>query len=141
MRDRGLDPLLDRALECELEIPRSEISLLERLQSGGISSCTVFKGKWKGVAVAMKVPRCEQGDRAHMVLEVELGLLSQLQHPRLVSLLGVQRPAHPRRRDRLGDGADRQRVSLPRAPLQLLLCCSFRQDQRWWAPSTRSRHN
>jgi serine/threonine protein kinase len=93
-RDRGLNPLLERALEGVSEIPRSEIYLLERLQSGGISSCTVYKGKWKGVAVAMKVPRCEQGERAYMVLEAELGVLSQLQHPRLVSLLGVCRDLH-----------------------------------------------
>lgn len=94
MRDRGLDPHLDRAFEGVSEIPRSEISLLERLQSGGISSSIVYKGKWKGVAVAMKVPRCEQGDRAYIALEAELGVLSQLQHPRLVSLLGVCRDLH-----------------------------------------------
>lgn len=95
MRDQGLDPQLDGALGGVPDIPRSEITLYERIQLSGISSLSVYKGKWKGGAVVMKIlPRSERGNRASIALEAELGVLAQLQHPRLVSLLGVCRDLH-----------------------------------------------
>lgn len=70
-----------------LEIQRDEITVSERLCIGIFS--VVYEGQWRCSNIALKVLRCVSGGAAFESLEAELDLLSQLRHPRILTLMGV----------------------------------------------------
>ena len=70
-----------------IEIPRREVTIMDRISAGGFS--TVFRGKWRTACVAVKVLRCELGEKAYDALEAEIAVLSRLHHPRVLTLMGV----------------------------------------------------
>jgi serine/threonine protein kinase len=70
-----------------LEIQRDEITVSERLCIG--SFAVVYEGQWRCSHIALKVLRCISGGSAFDSLEAELDLLSQLRHPRILTLMGV----------------------------------------------------
>jgi serine/threonine protein kinase len=72
-----------------LEIQRSELVIMDRLCSGGFS--TVYRGEWRYTGIAVKILRCKVGDKAYASLQTELAVLSQLRHPRILTLMGVCR--------------------------------------------------
>ena len=82
-------PVHNRPPSSLLEVERDELEMSDRICSGGFS--TVYKGEWRGTAIAVKVLRCEVGDKAYSSLETELSVLSTLRHPRILTLMGVCR--------------------------------------------------
>ena len=72
-----------------LEIQREELVIMERLSSGGFS--TVYRGEWRYTGIAIKVLRCKVDDKAYLSLQTELAVMSQLRHPRILTLMGVCR--------------------------------------------------
>ena len=72
-----------------LEIQRDELVIMERLSSGGFS--TVYRGEWRYTGIAVKVLRCKVDDKAYVSLQTELAVMSQLRHPRILTLMGVCR--------------------------------------------------
>ena len=72
-----------------LEIQREELVIMERLSAGGFS--TVYRGEWRYTGIAIKVLRCKVDDKAYLSLQTELAVMSQLRHPRILTLMGVCR--------------------------------------------------
>lgn len=70
-----------------LEIQRDEITIAERLCNGSFS--VVYEGQWRSSHIALKILRCISGGSAFDSLEEDLDLLSQLRHPRILTLMGV----------------------------------------------------
>jgi serine/threonine protein kinase len=84
-------PVLSRQSSL-LEIQRDELIIMGKLCSGGFS--TVYRGEWRYTSIAVKVLRCAIGDKAYASLQTELAVLSQLRHPRILTLMGVCRDLH-----------------------------------------------
>jgi ubiquitin len=70
-------------------IPRDQLAMKAAIHKGAFSR--VHAGEWKGASVVVKMLQSSDDDRTLSLLNAELEVLSQLHHPRIVTLIGVCR--------------------------------------------------
>lgn len=104
----GVGGLEGFELDPEWEIEPRTIELLDRLGEGSFG--TVFRGRYRGTIVAVKVLNKET-DVALGDFRTEIGTLKKISHPNAVQFLGAVTKQKPYML-----GEPRSRVSLPSLP-------------------------
>jgi serine/threonine protein kinase len=87
------DSFLTSANLCRWIINYNEIQIYQQVGTGTYG--VVFRGKWKGVDVAVKrIIKQTLDERTMLEFRAEMAFLSELRHPNIVLFIGVcvQRP-------------------------------------------------
>lgn len=75
--------------QLDLNLDFEELNDVRYLTNGGM--CSIYTAEWRGRRVVVKMPRddCAQPEVARKDLETEIDILTRLQHPNIVEMLGA----------------------------------------------------